>query len=46
MIFFILKKKKNVVPELVDVLRELITDLKEQADYGTNYVERKSLIQI
>ena len=33
--------EKECSSELVDVLRELITDLKEQADYGTRYVEEK-----
>ena len=33
--------EKECSPELATVLRELITDLKEQADYGTRYVEEK-----
>ena len=32
---------KECSPELATVLRELITDLKEKADYGTRYVEEK-----
>ena len=33
--------EKECSPELANVLRELITDLKEKADYDTNYVKEK-----
>ena len=33
--------EKECSPELATVLRELITDLREKADYGTNYVKEK-----
>ena len=38
-ILYIVEKECN--SELANVLRELITELKEQADYGTNYVKEK-----
>ena len=38
-ILCIIEKECN--PELANVLRELITDLKEKADYSTRYVEEK-----
>ena len=33
--------EKECSSELANILRELIIDLKEQADYGTRYVEEK-----
>ena len=33
--------EKECSSELASVLRELITELKEKADYGTNYVKEK-----